>query len=138
MNVKQLPAAVRSQVRNSVPKELRVTLPAPPSVNNLFANVMGKGRIKTREYRDWLATAESLLLGLESPASYPCCVYLVLQGEWDLRRDGDNVFKSVIDAAKNAGVIPSDSLRYVVGWHGAYRGGVGNPEVVVWFEELRG
>jgi crossover junction endodeoxyribonuclease RusA len=32
-------------------------LPAPPSVNSLFSNVKGRGRIKTRAYKAWLEEA---------------------------------------------------------------------------------
>jgi Holliday junction resolvase RusA-like endonuclease len=30
-----------------------VTLPLPPSVNGLYANVRGKGRVPTKRYRMW-------------------------------------------------------------------------------------
>ena len=28
--------------------------PRPPSANALYSNVRGKGRVKTRQYRDWI------------------------------------------------------------------------------------
>lgn len=36
---------------------LSLVLPLPPSVNNLYANRRGGGRVKTRDYRGWLAEA---------------------------------------------------------------------------------
>jgi len=30
---------------------------APPSLNNIYANVSGKGRVKTKRYRTWRAAA---------------------------------------------------------------------------------
>lgn len=44
------------------------TLPAPPSVNTLYANVPGKGRVKTRAYKRWIEDAG-----------------------WHMRLDGDKV-----------------------------------------------
>ena len=34
-----------------------LTLPLPPSVNACWANVPGKGRVRTKAYRDWIRTA---------------------------------------------------------------------------------
>lgn len=30
-----------------------ITIPLPPSVNNCYVNISGKGRIKSRSYVDW-------------------------------------------------------------------------------------
>jgi hypothetical protein len=35
----------------------RFTLTRPPSTNALYANVPGKGRVKTRRYREWITAA---------------------------------------------------------------------------------
>ena len=36
---------------------LCLDLPVPPSVNGMFANVPGKGRIKSRDYKSWIRAA---------------------------------------------------------------------------------
>lgn len=46
---------------------LTFTLPSPPTANNLFFNIQGRGRSRTKEYNDWLEhrpsmTVESRLL----------------------------------------------------------------------------
>jgi len=35
----------------------RVKLPPPPSVNRAFRNVIGRGRVETRDYRVWRQSA---------------------------------------------------------------------------------
>ena len=42
----------RSKYKAKPTEVLRLTLPTPPSLNNLFANRRG-GRTKSRHYRDW-------------------------------------------------------------------------------------
>ena len=37
--------------------KLTLHIPRPPSVNALYANVPGKGRVKTKRYRDWIMHA---------------------------------------------------------------------------------
>lgn len=42
-------------------KSLTVTLPRPPSANNLFRNAPGKGRVKTPVYQAWIQRAGLML-----------------------------------------------------------------------------
>lgn len=37
--------------------ELRIELPLPPSANHLTANAAKGGRVKTKEYKDWIDNA---------------------------------------------------------------------------------
>lgn len=41
---------------------IRLTLPVPPSVNALYRNVNGRGRVKTKAYKLWLTQADMHLL----------------------------------------------------------------------------
>jgi Holliday junction resolvase RusA-like endonuclease len=93
----------------------RVELPPPPSVNNLFRNVPGVGRVKSSEYKAWLALAAPLLARLRPPPAYPCGVNLAVVGGPGLsrRRDIDNLVKPVLDAAVAAGVLAADDLGHV-------------------------
>jgi hypothetical protein len=113
----------------------RVTLPACPSANNLFATFNGR-RIKSREYKAWLDRATPLLAILAPPASYPCRYRMHLAGKWNVLRDGQNVEKATIDASVAAGVITDDSLKYVHGGEWTYEKGDSEPTVTVWFEPL--
>lgn len=42
--------------------DLTITLPIPPSVNAAYANIPGKGRVKTKRYRNWVVLANSYLI----------------------------------------------------------------------------
>jgi crossover junction endodeoxyribonuclease RusA len=41
---------------------MKLLLPLPPSVNAMYRNVAGVGRVKTHEYRAWLKKADAYLL----------------------------------------------------------------------------
>jgi crossover junction endodeoxyribonuclease RusA len=86
---------------------IRVTLPYPPSANNMFAVVRGR-KIKSKRYREWCASAAAGLCaagriagGYRMTASFD---------RPDRRaRDIDNLIKPVSDALKTAGLIEDDS-----------------------------
>lgn len=40
-----------------------LNLPFPPSLNNLFRNVRGKGRVPTARYEDWRKRATHAMWG---------------------------------------------------------------------------
>lgn len=92
--------------------KFHVTLPLPPSTNNLFATV-GSRRVKSREYKAWLANAEAALIELRKPAGLPAGVRVSVFGSVNRQRDLDNMLKPVLDALVSAGVLPGDSLKYV-------------------------
>lgn len=88
---------------------IRVTLPYPPTVNNLYANG-AKGRYRTPNYDAWLTHA-----GLECNRQRPGCLdggyHLKITAERPDRRarDIDNLIKPVSDLLKKQGVITDDS-----------------------------
>lgn len=112
----------------------RVTLPIPPSQNNLYLNVKRKGRVPTREYTAWKKLAYPLVERLRPPASYPCKFFFLIGGKVNMRSDGGNREKALLDATVNTGVIPDDSLKYVRGgiWH--YEESGEEPYATIWFE----
>lgn len=87
-----------------------LSLPFPPSVNNLYVNVPGKGRIKSPEYRQWLAEA-GWLLKAQKPAKVEGAYRLAIIADRPDRRarDLDNLAKAVSDLLKKQGVITDDS-----------------------------
>jgi crossover junction endodeoxyribonuclease RusA len=81
-------------------------LPRPPSVNALYSNVPGKGRIKTPAYRAWIEEA-GWLLRTQRPKR--------LEGEYKLhvlvgptRADIDNLAKAINDLLQKHGVVTND------------------------------
>lgn len=93
----------------------------PPSVNNLFANVPGKGRVKSDAYRTWL-NAVSWDVALQKQLPIKGEVELeILAGRPDKRRrDISNIIKGVEDLLVRHGLIEDDSLvrKLSVEWSG--------------------
>lgn len=121
--------------------EASVTVPIPPSANNLFFNLTPKrgkrrgGRVPSKEYTAWKKIADPLVARLKPPASFPCKFFYLLTGKVNQARDGDNCSKPLLDATVRAGVIPDDKLKFVRGgcWH--YEPAAGEPVAIIWFEE---
>lgn len=98
-----------------------LSLPFPPSVNNLFATV-GRRRIPTERYAKWKAEAALMLM-----AQRPGKVLGAVNIRIDLvppdrrRRDIDNCGKAPLDALVKAGIISDDSAvrRLSIGWEDA-------------------
>jgi Holliday junction resolvase RusA-like endonuclease len=88
-----------------------LTLPFPPTVNNLFRNVPGKGRVRTGHYRLWLQEAALLLRAQRAPSlkgSYRLTISAVRPD--NRRRDIANLEKAVSDCLVHAGVIEDDHM----------------------------
>jgi hypothetical protein len=103
-----------------------VTVPLPPSTNHLFVTV-GKRRVKSMEYRNWLIRAYSRMVELIVPTSYPIEIRVLVSGRVNPNRDLDNVQKALGDSLVASGTIVGDSLKYVTKWVVEYVGGDGEP-----------
>jgi len=102
-------------VKRDIP-DLAMTLEIPrlpPSTNNLYWNVAGKGRVKTRQYTDWI-TECGLLLKQQVTGR--------LTGRVDIRiraedkhplRDCDNLCKPICDLLVKMGAIQDDRSKFV-------------------------
>lgn len=85
-------------------------LPVPPSVNELFRNVPGKGRVKTRVYDDWRSHAlTSIRLQQLAPIAGHVLIRLNIEMSGN-RADLDNRVKAIFDAIVDAKLIHDDSL----------------------------
>ena len=74
-----------------------IELPAPPSVNNAFKNVRGRGRVKAEPYRDWESNA-GWRLRLSNPPRFAEPVVVVIGCErHSLAADIDNRLKLTLD-----------------------------------------
>jgi len=104
-------AAAKRTVGGRVVRRIAVTLGFPPTLNNLFANVPGVGRVATKEYRLWQAEASLLLLS-QRPGRIEGRFRAVLtfRRPDNHRRDLDNLAKPVLDALVKAGAIDGDHL----------------------------
>lgn len=84
-----------------------VTMPPPPSVNNLFKNAGRKGRVPTPAYEDWKRHA-----GWQVKAQRPAPVYgpvSVTIEHGKRRADLDNLNKAPLDLLVSLGVIDDDA-----------------------------
>lgn len=92
-----------------------LAMPTAISTNNLFANVPGRGRIKTKAYGDWQKAAAKALSGQAPLPQFTTPVKIVCYvGEKSVgQMDSDNTLKAFIDALKKARVIHDDSRKWV-------------------------
>lgn len=107
-----------------------ITVPIPPSVNNLFRTT-GRMRYKTGEYREWIADTAREFARLIPATAFPVEVWVKVTGKVNRQRDIDNVNKPILDALKAAGVVPDDNLKHVDRVDAWYEPGEGEPRVVV-------
>lgn len=89
---------------------MNLILPFPPTTNNLFRNVRGKGRVPTKRYEQWMKQAMQELM-VQQPERLVGFVSVDLGfGRPDKRRrDLDNLLKAVLDALVKFAVIEDDS-----------------------------
>ena len=91
-------------------------LPEPISTNSLFANVRGRGRVKTAQYNTWGCHAAALLLDQRPLPRFDCPVHITIcvgEDGVNARMDGDNTLKAYLDALVNAGVLADDNRKTV-------------------------
>jgi len=101
---------------------ISLSLPYPPSTNELFRNVPRKGRVKTQRYLTWIQAA-----GNEVNAQRPQQAETHIGGPVEIvitverrnnRRDLDNCVKAIIDLLVAHGAIDDDRnvMRITVAW----------------------
>lgn len=87
---------------------LRLALPFPPTVNNLFVNARGKGRVPSPGYAAWKREA-AFMLGRPDTVRGPYHLTLIVQRPDRRRRDLDNLIKPLSDALVACGAVEDDS-----------------------------
>lgn len=93
-------------------------VPVPPSVNSLYRNLPGRGRVKTKDYSAWFANARNVVR-LQKPGVVRGPVVIILcvdrQG---VGSDLDNRVKALFDLIVKLGVIEDDSkvLAFCTAW----------------------
>lgn len=85
----------------------------PPSTNNLYWNVKGTGRVRTRQYNDWI-TQCGLLLKTQVTGRLTGRVDILIKAEdKHPRRDCDNLGKPLCDLLVKVGAIQDDNSKFV-------------------------
>ncbi len=124
---------MRQQGGASAPPCTILTLPAPPSVNKMYKNLPGRGRAKTREYRDWVLEAAVELRGQKARRISGPVVIMISVERDHAAADCDNRVKAVFDflvqpgmhrSARAHGLIDDDSkvTGFCVAWSPRGRG----------------
>lgn len=103
-------------IADKITTEVRIVLPWPPSLNNMFLNVRGKGRVRSENYRKWLTEA-GWLLKSQKPRRFhePVRIRVELNPPNARAFDLDNRNKALLDLLVEHGVIIDDSNRWVRG-----------------------
>jgi len=91
---------------------MKFIIAPPPSVNAIYRNVHGKGRVKTQRYLTWQRDGLNRLLA-QGAKSFPGPVILTLCLPETERGDVSNRIKAAEDLLVKAGVIPDDSKAIV-------------------------
>ncbi|MDB4725996.1 RusA family crossover junction endodeoxyribonuclease [bacterium] len=90
-------------------KEIKIELPAPPSVNHYYRHVGHKTLISKegREYREHVAFA--VMLARRPKIDGRLAMHVRYHPPDRRRRDLDNIMKSLADSLQHAGVYEDDS-----------------------------
>ena len=91
-----------------------ITLPFPPSVNGMYANIFGKGRVKRKTYKQWINTA-GLELQAQRPKRFTERVRIVISINPPRKNCGDidNRIKPILDLLTKHQVIADDGFDFV-------------------------
>lgn len=98
---------------------MKLKLPVPPSVNKMYRNVQGVGRVKTSVYKSWIEAAGWGIVHKDLSIPGPVVVSMAIPT--NNRRDLDNHAKPILDLLVLHKVIDSDRCKTVRGismhWH---------------------
>jgi len=86
-----------------------VELPAPISANHLFANVPGRGRVKTKAYENWQSVAAlTVVATVRADQRIGGRVAVRIELPAKCRLDIDNAIKPILDALVRSRRIDDD------------------------------
>jgi Holliday junction resolvase RusA-like endonuclease len=85
----------------------------PPSTNNLFVNVRGKGRVKTDRYRTWLQAAGWDMKKYHNHRWNEPVHLTIALGKMRANADISNRIKAIEDLLVTHQIIPGDSAAWV-------------------------
>lgn len=92
----------------------RVELPFPVPLHALWIKSKGGGGIPTARYQAYGREAWAMIAQQRpQKAKGPVSVFIRLCAPDKRNRDGDNLFKCVLDTLKNNGLIEDDGNRFV-------------------------
>lgn len=87
----------------------------PPSVNSMYRNVPGKGRVKSRDYINWIKQSQVEIM-IQRPRRHVGPVQVEIRiptSQCRRTSDCDNRAKACLDVLVKQGVIVNDSMDFV-------------------------
>lgn len=90
---------------------ISITIPFPPSANNLFKNAGSRGRAKTDDYKAWIEVAGWALVACKPGPGIrgPVTLDIMCERKDKRRRDISNLIKATEDLLVRHGLIEDDS-----------------------------
>lgn len=95
-----------------------LTIPKPPSVNALYRNLPGRGRVKSSAYKDWASHA-GWVLKSQKPARIDGRVIVIINVErGSMAADIDNLSKATFDLLVDHKLIKNDNqvTAFAMAW----------------------
>lgn len=102
------PDKIGAGVLASLPAPVTFTLPTPPSVNEIYKNVPGRGRAKSGVYDDFIRRGVTAIRGQHITPITGYVVAIFGVERMSLSADIDNRLKSMLDTIVKADVIEDD------------------------------
>lgn len=98
---------------------MKIHLPYPVTVNKMYTNIPGVGRVKTKQYRTWHKQAKDSLWGQKIdfiPGNVQ--VTISVKRPDNRKRDIDNLAKGILDFLVKNKIIDDDRhiQRLVIEW----------------------
>jgi len=96
-------------LQGEVVDAVKIILPVPPSVNTMYFNVPGRGRVKTKEYSLWRTAAVAMIQAQtlrEKRIEGHIAIRIYLPTK--MRGDIDNRIKPLLDALVESKKIDDD------------------------------
>lgn len=88
---------------------MNITLPVPPSLNGMYFNAPGRGRVKTTAYQAWRNEAvASILAQTQRDPRMGGFISVRINLPTNMRGDIDNRIKPILDALVASGRIDDD------------------------------
>ena len=104
---------------------VHVSLPFPPSRDQLFVDAGERGRIRTARYKEWRAYASSAILRQQARCIVGAAHVTVTLEEKPGRRDADQFLDAVLSCLTENGIVSgARSMRRVTVQWGAVKGAV--------------
>jgi len=90
------------------------SVPMPPSLNNAFLNVPGKGRVRSQSYKAWAEEAGWMVKAKRNGAiTEAVSVHIDIRPANNRAFDLDNRVKPCLDILVACGVLSDDSNKFV-------------------------